>query len=99
MEIRETTQFSSWLADLRDRQARARILVRITRLAKGNPGDVKPVGNGVSELRLTYGPGYRIYYFQRNEELIILLVGGSKSTQKKDIESAHRLAKEMSEQK
>ena len=99
MEIRETLQFSSWLADLRDRQARARVLVRITRLAQGNPGDVKPVGNGVSELRLTYGPGYRIYYFKRNEELIILLVGGSKSTQKKDIESAHRLAKEISEQK
>ena len=99
MEIRETIQFSSWLADLRDRQARARVLVRITRLAQGNPGDVKPVGNGVSELRLTYGPGYRIYYFKRNEELIILLVGGSKSTQKKDIESAHRLAKEISEQK
>ncbi len=93
MEIRETLEYSHWMTALRDRQARARILVRITRLAQGNPGDVKPVGNGVSELRLTYGPGYRVYYLQRNEELIILLAGGDKSTQKKDIKTAHKLAK------
>ncbi len=86
------------MAALRDRQARARILVRIARLGQGNPGDVKPVGNGVSELRLTYGPDYRIYYLKRDEELIILLADGDKSTQKKDIETAHELARKLSEQ-
>ena len=92
MEIRETTRFSEWLSGLRDRQARARILVRITRLAMGNPGDVRPVGGGVSELRLTYGPGYRIYYVQRGTELIVLLAGGDKSSQQQDIERARELA-------
>lgn len=85
------------LAGLLDRQARARILVRITRLSQGNAGDMKPVGNGISGLRLTYGPGYRIYYVQRNEELIILLAGGDNSTQEKDIASATELAKIITE--
>nr|WP_252263873.1 type II toxin-antitoxin system RelE/ParE family toxin [Paracidobacterium acidisoli] len=79
---------------LRDAQARARIAARIRRLAFGNPGDVKPVGDGVSELRIHYGPGYRVYFIQRGTVLIVLLCGGDKSTQDKDIEAAKRLAKE-----
>jgi len=98
MDILETERFADWLKRLRDRQTRARILVRISRLANGNAGDVKSVGNGISELRLTYGPGYRIYYFQRNEEFIILLAGGDKSTQQKDIAAAKEIAKEILEQ-
>lgn len=94
IEIRETETFSSWLRGLRDAQARARIAVRVRRLAFGNPGDVKPVGEGISELRIPYGPGYRVYYIQRAAVLIVLLCGGDKSTQDKDIETAKRLAKE-----
>lgn len=94
IEIRETEAFSTWLRGLRDSQARARIAARIRRLAFGNPGDVKPVGEGVSELRIHYGPGYRVYYVQHGTVLIILLCGGDKSTQAKDIEAAKRLAKE-----
>ncbi|MBT9332681.1 type II toxin-antitoxin system RelE/ParE family toxin [Paracidobacterium acidisoli] len=94
IEIRETDRFSVWLRGLRDAQARARIAARIRRLAFGNPGDVKPVGDGVSELRIHYGPGYRVYFIQRGTVLIVLLCGGDKSTQDKDIEAAKRLAKE-----
>lgn len=94
IEIRETETFSSWLRALRDAQARARIASRVRRLAFGNPGDVRPVGEGVSELRIHYGPGYRVYYIQRGSVLIILLCGGDKSTQDRDIEAAKRLAKE-----
>jgi putative addiction module killer protein len=94
IEIRETEMFSLWLRGLRDAQARARIAARVRRLAFGNPGDVRPVGEGISELRIHYGPGYRVYYVQRGEVLIVLLCGGDKSTQKKDIEAAKRLAKE-----
>lgn len=94
IEIRETEVFSTWLRDLRDSQARARIAARVRRLAFGNPGDVKPVGEGISELRIHYGPGYRVYYIQRGTVLIVLLCGGQKSTQGKDIEAAKRLAKE-----
>lgn len=95
IEIRETETFSSWLTALRDDQARARIVVRIRRLAFGNPGDVKPVGEGVSELRIHHGPGYRVYFVQRGTLLIVLLCGGDKSTQERDIATAKRLAKEI----
>lgn len=94
IEVRETEVFSTWLRGLRDSQARARIAARVRRLAFGNPGDVKPVGEGISELRIHYGPGYRVYYIQRGTVLIVLLCGGDKSTQTKDIEAAKRLAKE-----
>lgn len=80
--------------ELKDRAGRLRILERIDRLANGNPSDVKPVGQGISELRLTYGPGYRVYYLQDGDTLILLLVGGDKSTQRKDISRAHELADE-----
>ena len=95
IEIRETETFSSWLTALRDDQARARIAVRIRRLAFGNPGDVKSVGEGVSELRIHHGPGYRVYFVQRGTLLIVLLCGGDKSTQERDIATAKRLAKEI----
>lgn len=94
IEIRETETFSIWLHTLRDSQARARIAARVRRLAFGNPGDVRPVGEGISELRIHYGPGYRVYYVQRGAVLIVLLCGGDKSTQVKDIELAKRLAEE-----
>lgn len=97
IEIRKTEVFAQWLDGLRDLQARARILVRIERLAAGNPGDVEPVGEGVSELRINYGPGYRVYFRQRGRELIILLAGGDKSTQARDIKTALRLARNLSE--
>ena len=92
IEIRETILFSQWLDDLRDLQARARVQARIERLAAGNPGDVEPIGEGVSELRINYGPGYRVYFKKRGRELIILLAGGDKATQAKDIKAALRLA-------
>jgi putative addiction module killer protein len=94
LEIRETETFSAWLRMLRDSQTRARIAARARRLAFGNPGDVRPVGEGISELRIHHGPGYRVYYVQRGAALILLLCGGDKSTQDKDIETAKRLAKE-----
>lgn len=97
IEIRKTEVFAQWLDDLRDIQARARVQVRIERLVTGNPGDVEPVGEGVSELRINYGPGYRVYFKQRDRELIILLAGGDKSTQAKDIKAALRLARNLSE--
>jgi putative addiction module killer protein len=94
LDVRETDEFSEWLGALRDVRARAKILVRIARLAEGNPGDVAPVGEGVSELRIHYGPGYRIYYVERGTRFILLLAGGDKSTQDKDIAEAKRLAAE-----
>jgi putative addiction module killer protein len=93
VEIRRTSVFDKWLRKLRDTQARAKILVRIDRLSRGNPGDVKPVGEGVSEMRIDYGPGYRVYYVQRGSELIVLLVGGDKSSQESDIAKAIELAR------
>lgn len=81
IEIRKTDVFAQWLDGLRDIQARARVQARIERLAAGNSGDVEPVGEGVSELRINYGPGYRVYFKKRGRELIILLAGGDKSTQ------------------
>ncbi|WP_173066568.1 type II toxin-antitoxin system RelE/ParE family toxin [Sulfurimicrobium lacus] len=97
IEIRKTGLFAQWLDALCDLQARARVQTRIERLAAGNPGDVEPVGEGVSELRINYGPGYRVYFKQRGRELIILLAGGDKSTQAKDIKTALRLARNLSE--
>ena len=97
IEIRKTTPFAQWLDELRDIQARARIQARIERLAAGNPGDVEPIGEGVSELRINYGPGYRVYFRKRGRELIILLAGGDKATQAKDIKAALRLARNLSE--
>ena len=95
IEIRKTELFVQWLDRLRDLQARARVQARIERLASGNPGDVEPVGEGVSELRVNYGPGYRVYFRKRGRELIILLAGGDKSTQAKDIKTALRLARHL----
>lgn len=88
VQILRTDVFDVWLRALRDLQGRARIDMRIKRLANGNPGDVRPVGRGVSELRIDIGPGYRVYYATRGEELIVLLAGGDKSTQVRDIENA-----------
>jgi putative addiction module killer protein len=94
IEVRRTDEFSEWLRALRDARARAKILVRIDRLASGNPGDVAPVGEGVSELRINYGPGYRVYYVQRGKRYILLLAGGDKATQKSDVAEAKRLSAE-----
>ena len=95
IEIRKTELFAKWLDDLRDIQAKARVLVRIERLASGKAGDVKPVGEGISEMRIDYGPGYRVYYTKRGSELIILLAGGDKSSQSRDIKAAIRLAQNL----
>lgn len=92
LEIRKTDTYAQWIDSLRDLQARARIQVRIERLAAGNPGDVKAVGEGVSELRIDYGPGYRVYFTKRGREVVILLAGGDKTTQSADIKVALRLA-------
>ena len=97
LEIRKTQIFSNWLDNLRDLQGRARVMARIERLALGNPGDVAPAGEGVSELRIHYGPGYRVYFKRRGEQLIVLLAGGDKSTQTKDIELALDLARGLEE--
>lgn len=97
IEIRQTKRYADWFNSLRDRQARARIDARIRRLSIGNPGDVKPVGEGVSEMRLDFGPGYRIYYLQRGKQLVILLAGGDKSSQARDIETAKSLARKIQE--
>ncbi|WP_020201229.1 MULTISPECIES: type II toxin-antitoxin system RelE/ParE family toxin [Cupriavidus] len=91
-EIRTTTTFDAWFAGLRDRQARIRIQVRIDRLEHGNPGDAKPVGGGISEMRIDHGPGYRVYFQQRGAVLVILLCGGDKATQQADIDKAHAIA-------
>jgi len=95
IEIRKTEIFAKWLDGLHDIRARARILVRIERLAAGNPGDVKPVGEGVSELRIDYGPGYRVYYKKHGQKVVILLIGGDKNTQAKNIKTALRLAQNL----
>ena len=94
-DILKTLVFARWLDGLRDLHARARIQARIERLAMGNPGDVKPVGEGVSELRIDYGPGYRVYYTKRGREVVILLAGGDKRTQNRDIETALRLKRNL----
>lgn len=97
IELRKTSLFVNWLDGLRDIKGRARIQARIERLAAGNPGDVEPVGEGVSEMRIDYGPGYRVYFRKRGRELVILLAGGDKSTQAHDIKVALRLARNLSE--
>ena len=94
LELRQTETFRKWRMRLKDERARALIASRLDRLAFGNPGDVKPVGNGISELRIDYGPGYRVYFKQRGNTLVILLCGGNKRTQAEDIKLAKRLAAE-----
>ena len=97
IEIRKSERFARWIDNLRDIRGRARILARIERLAGGNPGDVKRIREGVSEMRIDFGPGYRVYFKRRGWELIILLAGGDKSTQARDIEAALRLARNLTE--
>ena len=97
IEIRKTEVFARWVDGLKDVRARARVLARIERLAGGNPGDVRPVGEGVSELRIDYGPGYRVYFKRTGTELVILLAGGDKTSQAKDIKTALRLARNLAE--
>jgi putative addiction module killer protein len=97
IEIRETEQYTEWFSGLKDRSTRARIDVRIRRLSLGNPGVVKSVGEGVSELKIDFGPGYRVYFCNRGSEIVILLGGGEKSTQPKDIKAAQKLLKELKE--
>ena len=95
VEIRKTGVFAKWLDELPDIRARARIQVRIERLAAGNPGDARRVREGVSELRVNYGPGYRVYYVKRGQTVVILLAGGDKVTQARDIKVALRLARNL----
>jgi putative addiction module killer protein len=95
IEIRQTDDYARWFERLRDQQARARILVRVRRLSLGNPGDVRSVGEGVSEMRIDYGPGYRVYFKQFGDVLAVLLAGGDKSSQPRDIERAKELARDL----
>ena len=93
--IQQTSKFSQWLIKLKDMRARIAIVRRIERVQSGNLGDVKSVGESVYEIRIDMGPGYRLYYMMRGDEIIILLVGGDKSTQQRDIEKAIEMAKEI----
>lgn len=95
--ILKSQAFDDWIARLRDRRARARILLRIDRLGLGNPGDVEPVGSGISEMRIDYGPGYRVYYQQRGAAVALLLCGGTKKTQAADIKRAKEIARTWQE--
>jgi putative addiction module killer protein len=95
IEMRKTDHFARWLDGLHDLHARARILARLERLAAGNAGDVKPVGEGISELRIDYGPGFRVYFLKQGREVVVLLAGGDKSTQGRDIKIAIRLARNL----
>jgi putative addiction module killer protein len=95
LEVSQTSVYSEWFADLRDRTAKVRIDIRVRRLSLGNPGDVKPVGEGVSELRVDHGPGYRMYFIQKADVYVVLLAGGDKSSQEKDIRNAKALAREL----
>ena len=94
-EVQKTDEFDNWPKDLRDKRAVARIVSRIERLGMGNPGDVMPVGDGISEIRLTYGPGYRVYFKQPGLTIILILCGGDKSTQAKDIKRAKEIAAQL----
>jgi putative addiction module killer protein len=95
LEVRQTQTYAKWFDDLRDRVAKTRIDIRIRRLSLGNPGDMKSVGEGVCELRIDHGPGYRVYYVQKAEITVVLLAGGDKSSQAKDIRTAKLLAREL----
>ena len=95
LKVRKTEVYTTWLDNLRDARARARVLVRVERLAAGNPGGVKSVGEGVSELRIDYGPGYRVYFKRQGRMIVVLLAGGDKRTQSQDIETALRLARNL----
>ena len=95
IELRKTEVYARWLDGLRDSRARARVLVRVERLAAGNPGDARSVGEGVSELRIDHGPGYRVYFTRRGRTVVVLLAGGDKRTQSRDIETALRLARNL----
>jgi putative addiction module killer protein len=95
LEIRKTEAYARWLDGLLDIHARARVQIRVERLAAGNPGDVRPVGEGVSELRIDYGPGYRVYFTMSRRTVVILLAGGDKRTQAADIRTALRLARNL----
>ena len=94
-EVRKTEVYAKWLDGLRDVRARARVLVRVERLTAGNPGDVRPVGEGVSELRIDYGPGYRVYFKKQGRTIVVLLAGGDKRTQPDDIRTALHLARNL----
>ncbi|MCW5692539.1 MAG: type II toxin-antitoxin system RelE/ParE family toxin [Pseudolabrys sp.] len=98
LELRRTADFDEWLKGLRDTRAKAKILVRIERLARGNPGDVAPVGQGISELRVHFGPGYRVYFKQAGMRIVVLLCGGDKDTQATDILRAQELAKALAKE-
>lgn len=95
IEIKQTATFQKWESKLKDNTVKAAIAARLFRLANGLNGDVTPIGQGVSELRIHHGPGYRVYFSQQGNEIILLLCGGNKSTQKNDIEIAKKLAKEL----
>jgi putative addiction module killer protein len=97
MRVKKTDEYREWLDRLRDQAGRARILVRVDRLIHGNPGDHRNLQGGVSELKIDFGPGYRVYYMQRGEQLLLLLIGGDKSTQAKDIVKAQQFAKDFEE--
>lgn len=99
MQVVRTDEFAEWLTNLRDRQGRAKILSRIDQLEEGNPGVTRSVGSGLSEMKIDFGPGYRVYYIHRGEEIVILLCGGDKSTQERDIERAKTLARRWKEGK
>ena len=95
LEVRKTEVYARWLDGLKDVRARARVLVRVQRLAAGNPGDVRPVGEGVSEMRIDYGPGYRVYFKRQGPTAVVLLAGGDKRTQSADVEAALRFARNI----
>ena len=95
LEVRQTATYAEWFASLRDRIAKTRIDIRIRRLSLGNPGDAKPIGEGVSELRIDHGPGYRVYFIQKQDVYVVLLAGGDKSTQDRDIRQAKALARNL----
>ena len=98
IELKQTETYQKWEARLRDKRARTTIAARLMRLAEGLAGDVEPVGEGVSELRIHYGPGYRVYFQRQGNLLVVLLCGGDKASQARDISAAKKLAKEWSEQ-
>lgn len=97
IDVRKTDEYLTWFDSLKSPQVRAKVMVRIRRLSLGNPGDVGPIGEGVSELRIHYGPGYRVYFVREGNTVVVLLGGGDKSTQKEDIAAAKALARKLKE--